>query len=317
MGLGETKKRKKTILLVTLKKIYLDLIDQIINFKDQTIYLFSSRRNIKNDKSKKLIGLITRCKDEYFIKEFCDYYITQGIDKIYIIDDNSNDKSIYIPLETNSKINIIYESNIIENNYANKLYKKIRYKFKWIIYVDVDEFITTKKHVNRSIREELCTTFKDVDCIKVPWVMMSSNNIKKSPENILATNIYRWNHDKKHPNKIDKFRCRYDEIEVKCIFKPQYFNNIWDHHPKSQLHNPTIVNSINLNKENLNPFYTNLREKDINNGILLCYHYRIISVENSINKIKTNYWYKKNNYTVNDLMSSDNAEIIDTTIKDK
>ena len=83
------------------------------------------------------------------------------------------------------------------------------------------------------------------------------------------------------------------------------------------VHNPKIINSINLHQEKLNPFYTNLREKDIKNGILLCYHYRIISVENSINKIKTNYWYKKNNYTVNDLMDSDNAEMIDNTIKDK
>ena len=316
MGLGKTKKIKQPTLLVTLKKIYLKLIDQLLNYKDYIIHSINSKKNLNNNQQD-FIGLITRCKDEYFIKEFCDYYIKQGIDKIYIIDDNSHDKSIYKSLEESEKIDIIYESNIIEKNYANQLYKKIRYKFEWIIYVDVDEFITTKKNIKNSIREELRNTFKDIHCIKVPWVMMSCDNIKKSPDSILKTNIYRWNHDKKHPNKIHKFRCRYDEIEVKCIFRPKYFNNIWDHHPKSPVHNPKITNSINLHQEKLNPFYTNLREKDIKNGILLCYHYRIISVENSINKIKTNYWYKKNNYTVNDLMDSDNAEMIDNTIKDK
>ena len=42
--------------------------------------------------NKKFLGLITRCKDEYFVKEFVDYYISQGVDHIYIIDDDSVDK---------------------------------------------------------------------------------------------------------------------------------------------------------------------------------------------------------------------------------
>ena len=41
-----------------------------------------------------LIGLIVRCKNEPYVTEFVNYYIKQGIDKIYIIDDNSN-KEIY------------------------------------------------------------------------------------------------------------------------------------------------------------------------------------------------------------------------------
>ena len=44
---------------------------------------------------KKFLGLITRCKDEFFVGEFCKYYLSQGVDFIYIIDDDSNDKSIY------------------------------------------------------------------------------------------------------------------------------------------------------------------------------------------------------------------------------
>ena len=58
------------------------------------------------------LGLITRCKDEYFIKEFCEYYIWQGVDKIYIIDDDSNDKSIYDGINDN-RIEIVYEKDII------------------------------------------------------------------------------------------------------------------------------------------------------------------------------------------------------------
>ena len=262
------------------------------------------------------LGLITRCKDEFFIKEFCDYYLSQGVDKIFVIDDNSNDKSIYNNINDN-RIEIIYQKNIIENQYANKLYKQIKSNFKWMIYCDVDEFITTKKNIINTIKDELNTTFKDVDCIKIPWVMMSCNSIEKNPNSILLENTYRWNHNKKHPHKIRKFRCRYDEIEVKCIFKTDKFNSIFDHHPKEKSGPIFIVDSISKKKQQLNGFYKNLRENDIENGILLCYHYRIISKENSINKLKNNLWYIQDGYTINDLMSSDYPEIIDETLKYK
>ena len=56
----------------------------------------------------KFLGVLTRCKDEFFVKEFCDYYISQGADKIYIIDDDSLDKSIYDGLDA-EKVTVFYE----------------------------------------------------------------------------------------------------------------------------------------------------------------------------------------------------------------
>ena len=262
------------------------------------------------------LGLITRCKDEFFIKEFCDYYLSQGIDKIFVIDDNSNDKSIYKDILDNN-IEIIYEKDIIKNNYADKLYKQIKSQFKWMIYCDVDEFITTKKNITNTIRDELNTTFKDVDCVMIPWVMMSCNAREKNPNSILLENTYRWNHNKKHPHKIKKFRCRYNQIEVKCIFKPDKFNSIFDHYPKEKSGDIFITHSISKEKQPLTAFYKNLRENDIETGILLCYHYRIISKENCINKLKNNIWYKQNGYNIDHLMSCDYPEIIDETLKNK
>ncbi len=266
------------------------------------------------------LGLITRCKDEFFIEEFCKYYLNQGIDKIYIIDDNSLNKKIYVNLISNPNIEIIYKKNIFFNLLnqmfeVNKLYKEIKSNFKWIISVDVDEFITTKKNIKNTIREELITTFKNYDCIKIPWVMMSSNDLIYNPKSILNTNIYRWNHNLKHNNsKIQKFRCRYNEIEVKCIFKTEHFNELSIHYPIKPDINVKIINSINLNNDDFNPFYKNLREKDIQNGYLLCYHYRIISIENCINKLNKAQYRK---FSLKDLLNSDYSEIIDYTLKDK
>jgi hypothetical protein len=269
------------------------------------------------------LGLIVRCKDEPYVSEFVNYYIKQGVDKIYIIDDNSNEE-IYKNIINNEKVDIIFdENNIIidplnQFNNCNKLYEKIKYDYEWIIIVDMDEYITTKKNINKTIKEELETTFKECMCVKIPWVMMSCNSIKYNPESLLKINVYRWNHDIRHINNKsseNKFRCRYDKIEVKCIFKPRYFQNIWMHHPISPIENVKIVESIKITQQQLDPFYNNLREIDIKEGYLLCYHYRIVSVENCLNKIKHNVLYKK--YELDDLLSNDYPEIIDETLKIK
>jgi hypothetical protein len=264
------------------------------------------------------IGLIVRCKDEPYVSEFVNYYIKQGVDMIHILDDNS-DKDIYKDIMNNEKVNIIFDDDIINKNSIKNLYKKIKNNYEWLIFVDIDEYITTKKHINKTIKEELKTTFKDCMCVKIPWVMMSCNSIENNPHSLLETNVFRWNHDSRHVNtktNEHKFRCRYDMIEVKCIFKPNFFDDIFDHHPiNSNCNTIRIAESIKNTEHPLDPFYGNLRERDIEEGYLLCYHYRIISVENCLNKIKNNLWYK--NYKLEDLLSTDYSEIIDETLKYK
>ena len=117
---------------------------------------------------------------------------------------------------------------------------------------------------------------------------------KNNPNNLLTEITYRWDHDKKHPNKslkirnkhnnipnrlaeslsrrtnhreneLSKFQCLYDTIGCKCIFKPAKFKGIRDHHPLKGF-NFISVNSVNLKKCKVDPFYKNLREKDIENA---------------------------------------------------
>ena len=273
--------------------------------------------NERGAMSKYFLGLMTRCKDEYFVSEFVGYYLNQGVDRVYIIDDDSFDKSIYDSIINNPKVTIIFENDIINKNYASKLYSDIRDLFEWLIYLDVDEFVLTKAHSSNTIRDELVNTFSNVDCIKIPWVMMSSNKQIQSPESILTTNLWRWDHDLKHPNPIHKFRCRYDKIEVKCIFRPDKFADIKDHHPIEPIDTVSIVESVSNAASELNPFYDSLREKDIKSAFLVCYHYRIISVENNAQKLKNNLWYIKKKYTLDDLNSSDYAEVFDDSMLKK
>ena len=185
----------------------------------------------------------------------------------------------------------------------------------------MDEFITTVSDLNSTIRQELETTYANVDCIKIPWVMMSFNNIEKDPDILLESNIYRWNHDYKHDTIKDnkKFRCRYNEIEVKSIFKPKKFNKLSHHFPNDPIdNNVIIVNSINSNPDVLGYFFSNLRESDIRNARLLCYHYRITSIEHIHRKIKNNKikHYQYNNI-VNQMKNFDHPEVKEYILHNK
>ena len=215
-----------------------------------------------------------------------------------------------------------------------------------MIYCDVDEFITTRKNSSNSIKQELLTIFKNVDCIKIPWIMMNGMS-KNNPNNLLTEITYRWDHDKKHPNKalkirnkhnntpdrlkeslsrrtnhreneLSKFGCLYNEIGCKCIFKPAKFKGIRDHHPLKGS-NFISVNSVNLKKCKVDPFYKNLREKDIENAYLLCHHYRIVSVEQCLNKLKFNKYYNghTNTFSLEELLAFVYLEKLDETLKIK
>ena len=289
-----------------------------IDFHNKLVHPFPKRTYLFN-KEPLTLGLITRCSGEFFIEEFCYYYLSQGVDEIHVIDDDSTDKSIYDNIRNHDQIIIHFEKNIVRRRLTDKLYKEIGHNFEWMIHVDCDEFITTKRNKEKTIREELESHFKHVDCLKVPWVMMSPNGRMKSPKSILKEITHRWNHNKVHINEVSnhpKFRCRYEKIEAKSIFKTKQFATIWDHNPGDpKKKKPIIVDSISRKPATLGPYYSNLREEDIRKGWLLCYHYRHISVADCEKKLSSSIMYTK--YNLEDLLSNDYPEVLDETLKTK
>ena len=265
------------------------------------------------------LTVLTRTKDEPFIEEFVKHYFNEGVDKIHILDDNSTIPfSSYVLNHPNviiHKSHKFKQGDMIE---TNELYQKIRMTSKWFILVDADEYITTRKNNNKTIKNELQSTFKNVDCIKVPWIFMAWNKREKEPQSLLLENTYRMNHDKKHPgpNNWPKGRCRYDLIEVKPIFKGSSFQALNHTHIPHTTNNIICVDSINANISPLDPFFNNLRENKIKSAYLICYHYRFTSNECCIRKVKISN-YKVYQTDLNNLLSTDYPEIIDETIKNK
>ena len=88
--------------------------------------------------------LLTRCKDEPYILEFVNHYLSEGVDRIHIIDDAS---TLVYPEEVllNERVTFYWEKDIIRQKQANKIYQQIRFSSTWLMFVDVDEFITSRK----------------------------------------------------------------------------------------------------------------------------------------------------------------------------
>ncbi|MEM8862871.1 MAG: glycosyltransferase family 2 protein, partial [Chloroflexota bacterium] len=199
--------------------------------------------------AQKFLSVIVRSRDEPYIEEFVDHYFHEGADQIYIVEDNvesdfpasfyKNDRITIIKAQSwQDDFNHFEWSQMMD---VNLLFEKIRSEYEWFISVDADEFITTKRNYERTIREELKQTFTDQDCIKVPWVMMASGGLEKDPEKLLTTLDHRWDHDKRHPSTTwGKGQCRYEQIDVKCIFRPSNIAYISTHYP-------VAVNDAELN----------------------------------------------------------------------
>lgn len=270
--------------------------------------------------SKNFLSVIARCKNEPFVAEFVQHYLDEGVDEIVIFD-NGSDRPYPDDVTANDRVTILRD-DVLFTLHPAETKSVMRHanglSTEWLLYVDLDEFITTRRHSGRTIREELMSTFVGADCVKVPWVMMSANGRQHNPGSLLLETIHRWDHDRRHENAMSdqkKFRCRYDQIEVKCIYRPEKFEFVWDHHPHGAQEEIVCVDSVDNAPARLDPMHSNLREPDIARAFLVCYHYRVYSVEGARQKIQSNKYY--GGFTLDDVMSTDHPELIDETLARK
>ena len=120
------------------------------------------------------------------LKIWIDHYIWQGVDHIYIIDNNSDDTSVQII------------EDLINNGYPITLYKlyekykqaehyryvynkeNLQEKTKWLIIADLDEFF----YCNNSKISNKLQNYEDYDYITSKWRIFGSNNCIEHPKDI-------------------------------------------------------------------------------------------------------------------------------------
>ena len=136
----------------------------------------------------KFLALIVRYLNEPFFDEFVEYYLHEGVDTIFVLYDIDSNIPISYETKYNPHVVIIESRNFKKRQIqdVNHVFsKRIKQKYTWVIFVDCDEFITTVKHKETTIRDQLEHTYSNVDCVQIPWVMMSSNGRQTDPSSIL------------------------------------------------------------------------------------------------------------------------------------
>jgi len=120
------------------------------------------------------------------LKLWVEHYIWQGVDHIYIIDNNSDDESIQIIKDLIKigypiTLNKLFEPHKQVEHYKYIYDKeKLQEKTKWLIVADLDEFFYCN---NSRISNEL-KYFEDYDFITSKWRMFGSNNCIEHPKDI-------------------------------------------------------------------------------------------------------------------------------------
>lgn len=149
------------------------------------------------------ICIVSMFKNEsHILHEFISHYIKQGVDHIFMIDDNSNDNYIQIlqPFINEGKITLIlndlnYRQIDAYNNYCLECCKK----YEWVIICDLDEFIYARNGFN-TIKDYLNTVDEKVEQIAIPWKIFGSNGYntieKTQPESVIKSFTKRSNYNK-------------------------------------------------------------------------------------------------------------------------
>jgi len=85
------------------------------------------------------------------------------------------------------------------------------------------------------------------------------------------------------------------------------------------IENPAVkcVDGVYNTPSKLTPFYQKLREKDINNAIVLCYHYRIFSKQSCLRKFTNSKIPAYQTKQFHDLWITDYNELQDETLLQK
>jgi hypothetical protein len=288
----------------------------VIIWRKHHIECFANKRDF--------LTVICRVRDEHFLmKTFVPYYLSQGADRIYIIDDGTKapyDKTIVADKRVVLMNASLARSKNDEMADVNALYNRLRNRTEWVMCVDADEFVyATPKY--DTIRSMLQKEFSNIDCVHVPWVIFSFEGRERDAHEVITDYRMRWNHDAKHhhPNGSYKNRCRYNNIEVKSIFRPSRFGGFLNPHvPKKRVDNSVVtVDSVHKKpRVSSSVMYPNLRENDIAHAFMICNHYRFTSIDAIRRKCDSSSF---NNYAkmaddsvcVQDCESSDYPEVRD------
>jgi len=234
------------------------------------------------------------------MREWLEHYIKEGVEHFYMIDNGSTDDWKSQVTGAPVTIHTDKQKHQQKNHYNNYFLDEVKRNSKWVMVVDLDEFMYARKGFD-TISEYLDSVDENIGQICVKWKMFGSNGHIKQPKSIIKDFTKRLNYD----NPI---------------------NNSFNNHKSICRTSNLIEMSVHSCKQNLDEIYVidsgpNISEVILDDSPLHLNHYAIQSWE----------WFRDIKMTRGDVSSQgsvgvrnkeyfdkyDVNEILDTELRDK
>ena len=169
------------------------------------------------------LTILSRFKNERHIMfEWINHHLLEGVDKIFLIDHNSDDNYIkennwLKQLVSDNKIEFLKSYRNDQTGDYNYYLEKVK-NYYWVIQIDLDEFIFTPHH-SKTLKDILNEKYINYDYIEIPWKVFTHNCIFQ-PKSIIENNIFT------HKNDIDPTS---PSNGIKCIGKTLFLIQIGIH----------------------------------------------------------------------------------------
>jgi len=212
--------------------------------------------------------------------EFINHYISEGIDCLFLIDDNSEDnyrdihKQWLQPLIDSGKVVFIQMTARGSSKQANEYnfhLEKVQ-QFDWVHVCDLDEFsfAVPKDHNNNTIKKILNNNMSKYDYITIDWKIFSHKSNYFQPKSVIHDNIFTYS-QKTHKyclGKGRKYFARTKNISGMGIHTCNFITT------NNHIHLPYYNDSIQINHYRTQSEEYLRGVKEIRGGLIHHYKYR-------------------------------------------
>lgn len=150
------------------------------------------------------------------LREWIDHYKWQGVERFYLIDNDSCDNPFLTLSTYEDDGSIVYFSRPKKScqiEHYREIYPLVRKECQWCLIADLDEFWYVSS--GQSLAEQLRKEKDDCHIIYSNWVMFGSSGFIEHPKKIRVSFTYRW------PLSIvtqQKYVFRTEKVHPKQIF---------------------------------------------------------------------------------------------------
>jgi hypothetical protein len=253
------------------------------------------------------VCLVAIFKNEsHILQEWITHYISQGIDKFFLIDNDSNDNYIEIvqPYITSGLAELFIDKRQSAQTecYNDNCLDKCK-QYDWVIIADLDEFIYARKGYStiKEYLEDINIIQPTVTQIFIPWKMFGSNGYnmmdKPQPSSVIQSFTKRAYYDKPDENYIHiQFVNNKKYAGFKCISKTKTLVKLHIHEHTNTF--KYYISTCNIYTK-LHEHFTEISEHILEESFLHMNHYIIQSkqwfMEVKAKRGDVNYDYNNRN----------------------